>query len=200
MNFPVYVVFFGLCTAATLSRGGLLNEISDNERGLLASGQIVVKAEKVPGAPWPRLSLYQVVDAPPAILQTLFGDYAAAPTYTPNLMSARVIATNPDGTKDVEYTVKVPILMKTSYTVRNSYIRKGSSYTVSWKLLKSPFAKISEGSLSIEPYGADETLMRYTNLVVPKTNLVAGLKAQALNEAKATVVAIKTEAERRARQ
>ena len=59
-----------------------------------SSGQIVVKAEKVPGAPWPRLSLYQIVDAPPTILQTLFGDYAAAPTYTPNLMSAKVIATN----------------------------------------------------------------------------------------------------------
>jgi hypothetical protein len=100
----------------------------------------------------------------------------------------------------VEYTTKVPILMKTSYTVRNSYTRKGSSYTVGWKLLKSPFVKVSEGSLSIEPYGAGETLMRYTNLVVPKTNLVAGLKDQALNEAKATVVAIKTEAERRARQ
>ena len=40
--------------------------------------------------------------------------------------------------------------------------------------------------------------MRYTNLTVPITNLVSGLKTQALNEAKATVRAIASEAERRA--
>ena len=40
--------------------------------------------------------------------------------------------------------------------------------------------------------------MRYTNLTVPLTNLVSGLKNQALNEAKATVRAIASEAERRA--
>jgi hypothetical protein len=40
--------------------------------------------------------------------------------------------------------------------------------------------------------------MRYTNLTVPLTNLVAGLKGQALNEAKATVRAIALEAARRA--
>jgi hypothetical protein len=40
--------------------------------------------------------------------------------------------------------------------------------------------------------------MCYTNLCVPVTNLVAGLKNQALNEAKSTVRAIATEAKRRA--
>lgn len=40
--------------------------------------------------------------------------------------------------------------------------------------------------------------MCYTNLCVPITNLVAGLKNEALKEAKNTVAAITAEAEKRA--
>jgi hypothetical protein len=178
-------------------RAGLLDEVPQDARDELAAGQTVVKSENVPGAPWPKLELYRVVDAPPQILIDLFSDYPAAPSYTPGMLSAKVIANNPDGTKDVEYRVKVPVLQSITYSVRNTYIRKGNSYEVKWTLLRSPLAKASDGSLKIEPYGKGKTLMRYTNLTVPVTNLVAGLKNQALNEARATVRAIATEAERR---
>jgi hypothetical protein len=90
------------------------------------------------------------------------------------------------------------VLQKISYTVRNTYTRKGKSFGVDWTLLQSPLAKSVDGSLRIEPYGDGQTLLCYTNLVVPITNLVAGLKNQALTEAKATVRAIKAEAEKRA--
>jgi hypothetical protein len=178
-------------------RADLLDEVPKDARDELAAGQTVVKSENVPGAPWPKLELYRVVDAPPQILIDLFSDYPAAPSYTPGMLSAKVIANNPDGTKDVEYRVKVPVLQSITYSVRNTYIRKGNSYEVKWTLLRSPLAKASDGSLKIEPYGKGKTLMRYTNLTVPLTNLVAGLKNQALNEARATVRAIATEAERR---
>ena len=180
------------------SRADLLDEVPKNNRDELANGQVVVLSENVQGVPWPRLKLYQVVDAPPKVVADLFSDYAAAPDYTPGMLGAKVIGTNPDGTKDVEYKVKVPVLQSISYTVRNAYIQKRNSYEVKWTLLRSPLAKSSNGSLRIEPYGKGKTLMCYTNLVVPITNLVAGLKNQALNEAKTTVRAIKAEAERRA--
>jgi hypothetical protein len=51
--------------------------------------------------------------------------------------------------------------------------------------------------LRIEPYGKGQTHV-LCKPSVPITNLVAGLKNQALNEAKTTVRAIKAEAERRA--
>lgn len=178
-------------------RADLLDEVPDYARDELAAGQIVVKSEDVQGAPWPRIKLYKVVDASPKVVADLFSDYSAAPSYTPGMLSAKVIANNPDGSKDVQYRVKVPVLQSISYTVRNTYIKKGNSYEVKWTLLQSPLAKSSNGSLRIEPYGAGKTLMRYTNLTVPLTNLVSGLKTQALNEAKATVRAIASEAERR---
>ena len=52
------------------------------------------------------------------------------------MLSAKVIATNPDGSKDVQYKVKVPVLQSISYTVRNTYVRKGNSYEVKWTLLQ----------------------------------------------------------------
>ena len=179
-------------------RADLLSEVPKSSRDELADGQLVVTSENVSGVPWPRLKLYQVVDAPPKVVVDLFTDYAAAPEYIPGMLAAKVIATNPDGTKDVQYRVKVPVLQSISYTVRNAYVRKGNAYEVKWTLLRSPLAKSSDGSLRIEPYGKGKTLMCYTNLCVPITNLVAGLKDQALNEAKATVLAIAAEAKRRA--
>ncbi len=176
----------------------MVKEVPAGQRGDLAGGQTVVKSTDVAGVPWPQLSLYRVVNAPPDLVADLFTDYDAAPAYTPNLLGAKVIATNPDGTKDVRYTVKVPILQKINYTVRNTYANSGQTRSVSWKLLQSPLAKQSDGSLRIEPYDGDRTLLCYTNLCVPVTNLVAGLKNQALVEAKNTVLALATEAERRA--
>lgn len=176
----------------------LVKEVPKSQRDELAEGQTVVKSTDIPGAPWPQLSLYRVVNAPPDVVSNLFTDYDAAPSYTPGLLQAQVIATNPDGTKDVRYTVKVPVIQRTSYVVRNTYQKQGDNFTVSWKLIQSPLARKSDGSLRIEPYDGDRTLMCYTNLCVPITNLVAGLKNQALVEAKNTVLALATEAERRA--
>jgi hypothetical protein len=182
----------------TALRADFLGEVPQYARDELAEGQVVVMSKDVQGVPWPKLKLYQVVDAPPKVVADLFSDYSAAPSYIPGMLDAKVVANNPDGTKDVQYKVKVPVLQSISYTVRNAYVQKGNSYEVKWTLLRSPLAKSSDGSLRIEPYGNGKTLMCYTNLCVPVTSLVAGLKNQALNEAKSTVRAIATEARRRA--
>ncbi len=186
-----------LFLAASL-HADLMKEVPKSQRDELAEGQTVVKSTDVAGVPWPRLSLYRIVNAPPEVVSNLFTDYDAAPSYTPGLIQAQVIATNADGTKDVRYTVKVPVIQRTSYVVRNTYLKQGDNFTVSWKLVQSPLAKQSDGSLRIEPYDGNRTLMCYTNLCVPITNLVSGLKNQAVVEAKNTVLALATEAERRA--
>jgi hypothetical protein len=200
MAMALRVVLFCSFSMFVLSelRADLLGEVPQSARDELADGQLFVMSENIQGVPWPRLKLYQVVDAPPKVVADLFSDYSAAPDYIPGMLGAKVVASNPDGTKDVEYKVKVPVLQSISYTVRNTYIQKGNSYEVKWTLLRSPLAKSSDGSLRIEPYGKGKTLMCYTNLCVPITNLVAGLKNQALSEAKSTVRAIATEAKRRA--
>ncbi|PTX92894.1 hypothetical protein DB345_14710 [Spartobacteria bacterium LR76] len=184
-------------SVASLS-ADILSEVPKYAQDELAAGQVVVKSQNVEGAPWPRLMLYQVVNASPSVVWNLFNDYPAASQYTPGLIAAKVIQTYPDGSKDVQYTVKVPIIQRATYVVHNTYSQNGNVQEVAWTLVKSPLARSSTGSLRIEPYGKNQTLLCYTNLVVPITNLVAGLKNEALSEAKTTVRALKAEAERRA--
>lgn len=188
-----------LTATATLCQADMLKSVDSAQQSEIAAGQVVVQSENVEGAPWPKLTLFQIVNASPKVVWNLLTDLSAAPTYTPNLVSAKVLQTNPDGSKNVEFTTKVPILGKINYTVRNTYKSKpGGTSEVSWTLIQSPLAKTSDGSLAVEPYGNGQSLLRYVNFVVPVTNLVAGLKGQALSEARTTMQAIKTEAEKRA--
>jgi len=199
MKIRVSLLAAFIALASPLAQADILSEVPADSKTQLTAGEVVVTSEDIKGAPWPKLVLYQVVDAPPQVLINLLTDYDAAPAYTPGLISAKILATNADGSKDIEYTVKAPLLQKISYSVHNTYVKKGDNFTVNWDLIHSPLAKTSTGSIRVEPYGKNQSLMCYTNFVVPITNLVAGMKGDALKSAKETVAAIKQEAERRAK-
>jgi len=143
--------------------------------------------------------IYQKVDATPKEVTALFLDYEHANTYIENLESAKVEKKPDADTKDVRYTVRLPIIFSISYLVRNRYEKTSDGYKVSWHLLEPPLAaKSAVGSLRVEAYGEDAILC-YANHVKPSTKLIAGLRGQAVKEAEKTVAAIVKEAERRAR-
>lgn len=183
-----------LCTAA--ARAEMLTELSPADIAKLESGENVLTTIEKPGAIWPEVRIYRKVNATPQSVTDLFLDYEHANTFISNLKSA-VVENEPDGnTKDVRYTVKLPVLFTISYLVRNSYEKTPEGYAVHWNLLESLFAKSAVGQLRVEPHG-DIAVICYANHVEPATKLVAGLRGQALKEASKTVDAIVKEAERR---
>lgn len=185
-----------LLSMSVISHGGVLGELSQSDLAKLESGQNVMTTIEKPGATWPEVRIYRKVKATPEGVTDLFLDYENAGTFIPNLKSA-VIENQPDGnTKDVRYTVKLPVLFTISYLVRNRYAKTAEGYTVHWNLLESLFAKSAVGKLRVEPHG-DEAVICYANHVEPATSLVAGLRNQAIKEASNTVEAIVKEAERR---
>ena len=142
------------------------------------------------------MRIYRKVKATPEGVTDLFLDYENADSFIGNLESA-VVEKQPDAnTKDVRYTVKLPVLFTISYLVRNRYEKTPEGYTVHWNLLESLFAKSAVGKLRVEPHG-DMAVICYANHVEPATRLVAGLRGQAMKEASNTVDAIVKEAERR---
>jgi len=185
------LIFLGLPVAG---RAAMIDELDAAQQAQLKNGQVVVTAADIAGFVWPKLTLYKIVNASPAQMMALFADYAAAPGYTPNMVSAVVTATPKPNVKNVRYTVRVPVLGTISYDVENTF----SKNKVTWDLIQSPLAKSSTGSLRVEPYGDNQTLFSYTNLVEPVTKMAALLKGQARNEAVATINAISSEAEKRA--
>lgn len=183
--------------AAGAQASSLISQVPADQMSQLTAGQVVVQTQNVPGYAWPKLILFRIVNAQPSLINELFGDYAAVPSYNHNVISAKVLSVNNDGSKDVEYTVRAPIIQRTSYVVRNTYSQKGTTYKVAWTLVKSPLVKLSEGSLKLEPYGKNQTLMRYENLCVPITTWFSSMQKQALEDAKSTVNDIAKEAQRR---
>jgi hypothetical protein len=185
--------FLLLAPAAPAS---ILKELSPPDRAKLESGETVVLSINKPGATWPEIRIYRRVAATPQGVTELFLDYENAGAYIHNLKSA-VVENEPDrNTKDVRYTVRLPVLFTINYLVRNRYEKTPTGYTVHWNLLESLFAKSAVGQLRVEPHG-DTSIICYANHVEPATKLVAGLRNQALREASQTVEAIAQEAERR---
>ena len=189
-------LFFSVVFVATTARAEMLSELSAADRAKLESGDNVLTTIEKPGATWPEVRIYRKVNATPQGVTDLFLDYENANSFIGNLKSA-VVENEPDGnTKDVRYTVKLPVLFTISYLVRNRYEKTPEGYTVHWNLLDSLFAKSAVGKLRVEPHG-DTAVICYANHVEPATKLVAGLRGQALKEASKTVDAIVKEAERR---
>lgn len=189
-------LFLSVFILASTARAEMLSELSPADLAKLESGENVLTTIDKPGAIWPEVRIYRKVNATPQGVTELFLDYENANTFIANLKSA-VVENEPDGnTKDVRYTVKLPVLFTISYLVRNRYEKTPEGYTVHWNLLESLFAKSAVGKLRVEPHG-DKAVICYANHVEPATKLVAGLRGHALKEASKTVDAIVKEAERR---
>lgn len=186
------------CFLLSTARGGMFDQLTREQQARLEAGETVVVAREIPGKAWPELTLYRLVAAPPAVVFALFTDYESAPSYTPGMLAAEVIGEPAKDIKDVRYTVRVPVLSRITYTVRNQFLRHGQDiYEVKWNLLESPLASESTGSLRIEPHG-NGTLLRYTNHVTPSVPMAGVMKNNARKEAETTVEAIEKEAVRRA--
>ena len=185
-----------ILAAAAPAGAAVVDELGAADRAKLESGQSVMTTIEKPGATWPEVRIYRKVNATPQGVTDLFLDYENADSFIHNLKSA-VVENQPDGnTKDVRYTVKLPVLFTINYLVRNRYEKTPEGYTVHWNLLESLFAKSAVGKLRVEPHG-DMAVICYANHVEPATRLVAGLRGQAMKEASNTVDAIVKEAERR---
>lgn len=186
--------------AAVLARADLADNLSASQLQQLKNGQLVVESKDIPGGVWPQLTVYTLVNAPVATVAGVFRDYKHAQDFQPDMVSAKVVSRPGPNICDVEYTQKMPIFGTTTFTVQNTYSDSDSGVTVKWKLLKSAMADISEGSLRVEPFG-NGSILRYINYVKPKGGFIAGVaKGAALDSVKNTVSALKTEAEKRAKQ
>ena len=185
-----------LVAVFSFAHAGMVDELTAEDRAQLDKGGNVLKTREIDGATWPEVRIYRKVKATPQGVTDLFLDYENANSFIDNLDSA-VVENKPDAnTKDVRYTVRLPVLFSISYLVRNRYEKTPNGYTVHWNLLESIFAKSAKGSLRVEPHG-DTAVICYANHVEPATKLVAALRGQALKEASRTVDAIVKEAERR---
>lgn len=170
--------------------GGIIDDLNSSQRDVVKSGKQLVITEDIPGKPWPRVKVYQIVQASPEEVAAVFTDYNNAKLYTPNLLKSEVVQEISGKVKDIDYGVDVPILPDEYYTARNtlSSPEKGV-YRIDWKLLRAVQTKDSVGSLCIEPY-QDQSILCYQNLVTPSSGMAGLLRGKAIEQMRGAVTAL----------
>lgn len=175
---------------ANLRSSGILGDLSESQAADVMAGIQVVIQEEIEGKPWPKVRLYQKINAASDEVIAVFFDYKNAKTYIPKILKSEISKRISPCVLEVDYGVDVPILPDEFYTVRNSlHAGAAGAYRVDWTLLRALQTKASEGNLRVEPCAGGAVLC-YTNMVTPGSAMAGLLKAKAIEQMRNTVHAI----------
>ncbi len=189
---------FALASVVAMqSPAGTPTTLTAADRAALESGRQIVREERVPDSPWPRVTVLQLVDATPGEAAAVFIDYDAHSSFLPGVKKSAVSRRISPRVAEVDYVLYVPVFADEDYTVRDSLSRvaDGSGYRIDWSKVRARSTKTIVGSVQFDPYrnartGRDVTLVTYVNLVVPGQRLAGPLKGRALKQVRETVVAL----------
>lgn len=150
------------------------------QQTLLNSGKPLVLEEEVPGNPWPRFTIYQLVKASPAQVAAVFWDCEKDSEYIPNCTKVSVLSRPFRNVVEAEYTLRMPFLIPDEVYVSRNELRRTAdgSYGVCWKVLRSRYTKSCLGDLRLDEHDG-WTLIRYSNLVEPGSRIAKLLKSSA---------------------
>jgi hypothetical protein len=180
-----------LVVASMAAQAGVFSDLSTADQEKVKSGEQVMTTEVLDGYPWPRVRVYQMVEATPREVMAVFTDYNNACTFVPNCLKSEISKKISPLVTDVDYVIDVPMLADEAYTVRDTLsVVAGGALVLKWKMTKATSIEESEGNLLAEPLGDKASVIRYTNLVKPSSVAAPLLKGVALSQMKDTVQAI----------
>ena len=197
---PVSLRAFALLLSFTaISRLGateILGELDSSQKSALTKGSQILVTEDIKGKPWPRVTIYKVVNATPEEVAAVFFDYEDNKSFVPNLLKSEISKKISSRSSEVDYGVDVPILPDEYYTVRNTITRTAPGhYRFDWQLVRAVQTKDSVGCFRIEPF-EDKTLICYQNLVTPGSSMAGLLRKPAISQMKDAATAIAERAEK----
>jgi len=182
-----------LSVASLVRADGIYQELNAEQKGQVLKGAQVLVTDNVEGKPWPRVRVYEVVDATPAEVMAVFTDYSKAKTFVPNILKSEISKQISPAEAEIDYGLDIPIFPDEYYTVRNVLREKGDgAYEVSWKLVRAVQTKDIVGCFRAEPLRG-KSLICYQNLVTPGSGMAGLLRGTAINQMKETTAAIAAE-------
>lgn len=176
----------------------LWNGLTSQQQGVLNSGKQVLVEEEIPGSPWPRLTIYQLVKATSADVAAVFWNSELDTKYLPNCKSARIMARPSPNIHEAEFTLRMPLFLPDEFYVSRIMIKSSQPecYEITWKVLESRYSKECNGVIRIEPRG-DQALFSYQNFVKPRSNFAGLLRwpaqASIVDSVKALVRQVESE-------
>lgn len=171
------------------SESPLWDILSPAHRAQLNAGNHVMFEEEIPGNPWPRFTVYRLLNkATPEQVAAVFWDCKIDPEYVPNCRKVSVLSRPSANVVEAEYTLKMPFLLPDEiYVSRNELVRSEPGvFEISWKVLRSRYTKSCSGRLVLEQHGGD-TLLCYSNLVEPGSRIAGIMRGHAAREVEESV-------------
>jgi len=177
--------------ASEEGKGNFWNSLNQAQHALLNAGKPVVIEEEMPGNPWPRFTIYQLIKATPAQVTATFWDCEKDPEYIPNCTKVTVLSHPSPGVVEAEYTLKMPFFLPDEVYVSRNELQHGAngSYGVDWRVVTSRYTKACAGSLRVEEHDG-YALLRYSNLVEPGSRIAKIMKASASRQVVESVQAL----------
>lgn len=170
----------------------------------LERGEAVQVLQPVAGSPWPRSTVYHLIDATPVECAAVLSDYELQSSYIPRLRSSRVLKRS-GADAEVEYVVSVPVYPDERSVSRQRVTLAANEYRVSWETVVDPSTRgsVTTGSATFRPTtnqrtGRAMTLMVHDQTVVPASVFarVGYVRNKAIETSREAAEAIRKQVER----
>lgn len=207
-NFIRFTFLMTCVLSAAVVHADMYGSLSPADQATVDSGgQVVPTPEAVPGSNWPKVTVYQRVEATPDQVAAVMFDYSLHKTMFAPALDSNGKISKPGITKsnpakpgsadtDIDYTMVFPKVLGVGipaedYSVNDVLSTSGpGNYQITWTFLHATSMKNTTGTVAFEPRGTG-TLIGYTNFISPPLPSLAKLIVKMyVNQVKDTVTAL----------
>jgi len=158
-----------------LSDASQYDQLTEDQKRVIQSGQQVVEFRDIPNEIWPRSIAYQRVEATPEETLAVIMDFDRQQEYVHRVAASVSHKTSNPAIQVVDYTLKVTDVMQAffdpHYTLQERFMNMGKgSYQITWHLMKGKSLTKLDGKAWIEPLPGGATLLVYDNFLAPVAN------------------------------
>lgn len=174
-----------------------ISELSPKELKALNSKKQILKTEQVKDLPWPRVIIYQRIKASPLEAMAIFFAVDHQKNYIPNLKVSKIIKQPSPEQTHVKYLMEMPWPISDSKYIHGHTLSSPSKdeYKVQWWMIESNATDKAQGYAHFIKHD-EETIMKYSSLVVPKSIVANLIESTMLKDVSKTMKITKDEIER----
>ena len=122
-------------------------ELTEKEKGDLASGKVVLKTIKIKGEVWPRLEGYLELPGTPLDCVAVYYALKDQSKYIPNMKLSEPVLQESPTVVHTKYVLDMPWpFSDTEYVNGSSIEQTGEDYLVKWWKITNPTAEVVKGS------------------------------------------------------
>ncbi len=173
------------------------SSIKEKDISALESGKQIIYKEDVESAPWPKLHIYQLIDATPLESLAIFLALDHQKNYLPNVVMSKPVKHVSPTEVYTSYELELPWPLSNSHYTHASDFTKvsESEYTAKWWVITSESAESVDGSAEFKEYKG-KTMMAYHSLVKPKSMLAGFVEGTMVEDTLSSIEAVRTETHR----